>query len=340
MNRDSQNAMTNSNTLRMVDYNNNSEVQALAASKLSELIQTYATKLLVNIPHDETVTVCEYGCATGGSSIAPIKAIEEAAGRRKIKVIMNDLAMNDWDTLQTTIETKFPNIDFKYVAKTMYSPIAEDASIHLGFSCFAQHWLDNGAPTGLPDSAIWANQLPITCMERQSWGKASADNWTQKLLLRANEIIPGGRLIIHIHGSLNSGYLSEKFAATLQKAKARMMAEGELSQEQAFNLYLPQYCKSPAEIFSTLCTPEISSLWQIEEAHYQQLPCDELFEQNNIQRQIRFFKGFMDSTLRTSLNQTQVSKFWNHVSQLAMGDPNALTTNGMSTFMSLKRLDH
>ena len=145
MNPDSRIALTNSNTLRMVDYNSNSEVQALAASKLSELIKRYATKVLDHFPRDATVSVCEYGCATGGSSIMPIKAIEDASGRRKIKMIMNDLPMNDWDTLQATIEPKFPNIDFEYIAKTMYSPIAKDASIHLGYSCFAQHWLDNGA---------------------------------------------------------------------------------------------------------------------------------------------------------------------------------------------------
>ena len=119
-----------------------------------------------------------------------------------------------------------------------------------------------------------------------------------------------------------------------------MIEHKELSPEQANNLLIPQYCKSPSEIFSTLCTSEVSLVWQVEEAHYQQLPCDELFEQSDIQRQIRFLKGFMDSTLRTSLNQIQVTKFWNHVSKLAMGDLNALTTNGMSTFMSLKRLDH
>ena len=119
-----------------------------------------------------------------------------------------------------------------------------------------------------------------------------------------------------------------------------MIARGELSQEQATDLYVPQYCKSPAEIFSTLCKPEMSSLWQIEEAHYQQLPCDELFEQSNMQRQIRFLKGFMDSTLRLSLDQIQVTRFWNYVSELAMSDPSALTTNGMSTFISLKKLDN
>ena len=339
MNPDSRFAQANSNSLRMVDYNDNSEVQALASSMLSELIKRYASKLLEHFPCDVTVNVCEYGCATGGSSIVPIKAIEDALGTRKIKMIMNDLPMNDWDILQATIEPIFPNIDFEYVAKTMYSPIAKDASIHLGYSCFAQHWLDNGAPIGLPGDALWANQLPVNSFERQSWGKASRDDWDKKLLLRANEIIPGGWLIIHIHSSLNCGNLSEKFVATLQKAKARMIARGELSQEQATDLYVPQYCKSPAEIFSTLCTPEMSSLWQIEEAYYQQLPCDELFEQNNIQRQIRFLKGFMDSTLRSSLDQNQFTTFWNHVSELAMSEPGALTTNGMSTFITLKKLD-
>ena len=337
MNPVSRYVMTNSNSLRMIDYNDNSEVQAFAASKLSELIKKSAAKLIENIPVDEAVSVCEYGCATGGSSIAPIRAIEELAGERKIKIVMNDLPMNDWETLRATIETRFPTIDFDYVAKTMYSSINADASIHLGYSCFAQHWLDDGAPTGLPGDALWANQLPINCLERQSWKEISIENWRKKLLLRASEIIPGGRLVIHIHSSLNCGNLSEKFAATLQRAKAQMVADEELSSEQAANLYIPQYCKSPAEIFSILCTPEMSSLWQIEEAHYQQLPCDEVFDQNNIQRQISFLKGFMDSSLKISLNPMQILMFWDHVSQLARSDANSLTTNGMSTFISLKR---
>ena len=61
-------------------------------------------------------------------------------------------------------------------------------------------------------------------------GEKLRDTIGKKLLLRANEIIPGGKLIIHIHSSLNCGNLSEKFVATLQNAKARMIARGELSQ--------------------------------------------------------------------------------------------------------------
>ena len=48
----------------------------------------------------------------------------------------------------------------------------------------------------------------------------------------------------------------------------------------------------------------------------------------------------MDSTLRLSLDQIQVTRFWNYVSELAMNDPSALTTNGMSTFIRLKKLDN
>ena len=132
--------------------------------------------------------------------------------------------------------------------------------IHLGYSGFAQHWLDNGAPTALPGDALCVNQLPINCFERQSWGKASRDNWEKKLLLRANEIIPGSRPIIHFSSSFNCGNLSEKFVAIFQKAKALMIERGVLSQERATDLYVAQYCKLPAEIFSILCTLELSSL--------------------------------------------------------------------------------
>ena len=328
---------TNIDTLRMIEYNDNSEVQAMAASILSGLITKYAAKTIEDLPENGAVRICEYGCATGGSSIEPIKAIEGVASKRKLEIIMNDLPKNDWSTLQALIEKKFPNINFLYSAKTMYSPVAEAASIHLGFSCFAQHWLNGGAPTGLPGDALWANQLSPRCPEHESWQEASRDNWQKKLELRATEIIPGGRLILHIHSSLNDGALSERFATTLQKAKAKMIANNELSKDQALDLLVPQYCKSPAEIFNIVCTPKINSLWQLEEAHYQQLLCDEQLEQTNIQKQIKFLKGFMDSTLKLSLSTSQLTQFWQHVVELASEDETALTSNGMSTFMSLKR---
>ena len=140
----------NAHNLRMIDYNQHSEVQALAAKELSKLIKKYATKLAEELPANETIQICEYGCATGGSSIAPIRAIKDAMGRRKLILVMNDLPMNDWKNLKKTVEAEFPDINFKYIAKSMYAPITDNASTHLGYSCFAQHWLDNGAPTGLP----------------------------------------------------------------------------------------------------------------------------------------------------------------------------------------------
>ena len=330
--------MANASSLKMIDYNNNSEVQALAARKLSEILKKYTAELSENLPSDETVQICEYGCATGGSSIAPIKAIQEKTGKRNLKILMNDLPMNDWETLKNTVEKEFPDIDFRYTAKTMYSAIAENCSIHLGYSCFAQHWLDNGAPQGLPGDALWANQLHKDCPERQSWENASRDNWEKKLLMRAKEIVSGGMLVIHIQSSKICGNLSENFAVTLQKAKSSMIKNKEIDLEEANAMYIPQYCKSPAEIFNTLCTPKISSLWQLEEAHYEQLPCDILFDQKNINKQIKFLQGFMNSTLACSMTETQLAKFWGHVTRIAQSDVEALTSNGMSTFICLKRL--
>ena len=117
-----------------------------------------------------------------------------------------------------------------------------------------------------------------------------------------------------------------------------MIDREELSETQALDLYIPQYCKSPAEIFSVLCTPEVSALWRLEEAHYGQLSCDHLFAPNNIDQQLKFLKGFMDSTLEMSLDKVQLSRFWMHVRELAGNNPEALSSNGMSTFLILERL--
>ena len=70
-----------------------------------------------------------------------------------------------------------------------------------------------------------------------------------------------------------------------------MIAKGELSDEQVDAMHVPQHCKSPAEIFNSLCTLQISSLWQLEEAHYYQLSCDQMFQHNRAERQIDFLKA-------------------------------------------------
>ena len=80
------------------DYNENSASQASSAMKLIPVLQKLAKRLDSKLPDSVALSVCEYGCATGGSSIEPLNAIKEGCkvSKRPLKAAMNDLPGNDW----------------------------------------------------------------------------------------------------------------------------------------------------------------------------------------------------------------------------------------------------
>ena len=322
----------------MIDYNQNSYIQNLGSTFLSTIIKKHAKLLNKDIGRGQVVNIVEYGCSTGGSSLAPIRVLKDELSPRKIRVTMNDLPANDWATLKNVIEPAFPGISFTYVAKTMYEPITSEASVHLGYSCFAQHWLDGGAPVGLPGDALWANQRPLDCPNRKQWEIASRENWEKKLLCRAREIAPGGKLILHIQSAMNNGSLSESFAFTLMQAKCEMIKNQELSPEKASKMCIPEYMKTPAEIMSIVCAPNVSSLWNLEEAHYYQLPVGDSGKQTTVDKEIKVCRAFMDSSLSLSLSNAEISLFWRRVKKLACDDATTLSPSYMSTFLCLKRV--
>eukprot|EP00532_Pseudo-nitzschia_australis_P015739 CAMPEP_0168262440 /NCGR_PEP_ID=MMETSP0141_2-20121125/9716_1 /TAXON_ID=44445 /ORGANISM="Pseudo-nitzschia australis, Strain 10249 10 AB" /LENGTH=435 /DNA_ID=CAMNT_0008200861 /DNA_START=107 /DNA_END=1411 /DNA_ORIENTATION=- len=325
--------------LRMAsDYNCNSQVQLLGATILTPFIRRAAMQVSASLPKGKTFKVCEYGCATGGSSILPLTTIQDTIGDRPLDVNMVDLPMNDWDVLKSTVETKLPTINFSYVSKSMYLPICNDEEVHLAYSCYAQQWLSDGAPTGLPDGAIWANQLPRHSKQRKASEEASKRDWDNFLSLRSKEVVPGGIMVFLIQGSMSScGSLSEGFAATMQEAKKEMIAAGELSETQAQTMVVPEYGKSPMEILAQLSCSKNQCLWSVEELQHSIHPCGfveewrvrshkdpitaPLVADEIIKKQILFLRAFTDASLLKSLDQETLELYWLHVQRLADGNP-------------------
>ena len=339
-------------SLRMsINYNSNSSAQALGSSTLTPFLARVTTKLNESLPKGEVFNVYDYGCATGGSSIAPITAICDRIGDRKLRANMVDLPMNDWDVLRITVEPQFPDVDFVYKPQSMYLPIANEGTVHLGYSSYAQHWLGDGAPIGLPEGAMWANQLPPGHQDRLVWEESSKRDWETLLALRAREVVPGGFLVFHIQSSSSCGGLGEACAATMQQAKLEMIADGEISVEQARKMVVPEYLKSPTEILASVTSGANRLLWSVEELQYKKLPCplgedfcarseNDLggdFADKIIKQQIDMLRAFTDSSLELALDSEQLETFWARAQRLANGNPKKLEFDVMGTFIVLKR---
>jgi len=241
----------------MRDYSENSAAQNEAACLLSGMIEQVLGGMHFSVSSKSTyISVVEFGCATGSSSIDPLNKIMSAPkiNGRRICAIMNDLPLNDWDTLQTTLKEKVPTVDVQVSSRSMYNgTIASPGSVDIVYSCFAQHWLSKGVPCPLPvnTGALWGNQLaglPEYEDIHDKWTKASGDDWNRFLELRAEETRTGGVLMLLIYSALDDGSLAENLAEACRLAKKQCLLEGIFTVDEASRMCMPEYATTRDEI--------------------------------------------------------------------------------------------
>lgn len=351
------------------DYNDNSTSQSSAADELCQWLAKYTKDVAKD---QEVLNVAEYGCATGGSSISPLKTIfKHATDSYDYTVTLvsemaadacacsaasfltfltshnpnskNDLPFNDWNVLSSTVEPMFPLVKFQYSKESMYKGlVAPEGSLHVGYSCLAQHWLSVGPPSPLPGNCLWANQLPRHHPTRSIWAKASEDDWLTFLGLRAREFAKGGYLVLAIQASRVDGFLEEAAARTSTQAKEELLREGVLSEKEVAAMVMPEYLKSPAEILEPL---DGSDDWCVKEMHYWSLvdhpdridwEAGAKTDEEYVDGMVKEHQSFMSPSLH--LDSEKLELYWNRVRDLALQDPARMHSNTFLVYLTLKRI--
>jgi len=333
------------------NYNDNSALQASANVLITSWVQECAAATCRSLPAGTPLRVMEFGPATGGSSIKPIEAITASAGEmaRPVEVTMNDLPRNDWATLRKTVETAFPDVQFNFSRASMYKEcIAEEGTQHLGYSVYAQQWLDKGAPCGLDSSALWANQIQVGDPARSQWADASKRDWVRFLELRAREIAKGGHFVLVISGSNPDGSLEECLAATMLKAKAELASEGVLTEEEVPRFNVPEYHKSAIEVLEPLACEELKQVWKVCDFKFCTMKCPymeklengDAFEADIVEEALSFLKAFCNPSLLEGVrgDTAKLDKFWERVVKIAGGRVQGLASNFRTIFLRLERV--
>lgn len=328
----------------MSNYNEASAAQQHGADLVCGYLPKLVADSLKMLPKGSSLHVVEFGCATGGSSIAPLKVIENVVAD-KVKMVMtfNDLPLNNWDVLKATVEPNFDAVTFKYCKNSMYEGrVAPPGTLHIGYSVYAQHWLNGGCPCALPGGAMWASQLPSDHPLRAAWARASKTDWDRFLQLRAEEFAAGGHLIVHIQAANVDGGLEEKFADTMAAAKASLLADGILTVEEARGMCLPEYAKTPAEVLEPLLG---SASWKLVDFHFSHFGCpyakkvreEKYCESEVIKESLACLKAFCNSSLLSAASSHKVEQFWTRVSELARSIDSA-EHNYAGIVVALRRL--
>jgi len=181
-------------------YDQHSEAQAEATLRQEARLRKAVGHLNLISPE---LRIMDYGCGPGRDSITAFHTILQALRNRDpelpVVAVHNDQIGNDWNGLFANISS--PNgylhdahkIRVEASIGSFFEPVATFGSVDFGISFAASHWLSSAVRIPSPGSLFFCD-LPQPA--RTDVAAIAARDWTDFLRRRADELKPGGWLIV------------------------------------------------------------------------------------------------------------------------------------------------
>jgi hypothetical protein len=231
-------------------YDAHSSFQARTAASGGALLAKAVEAL--TLPANGQVTVADYGCSEGRNSMAIVGealTLLAARGASDMAVLHNDLPTNDWGTLAANLAgpdsylRTFPTARPLFAPHGFFERVTLPASVTLGTSGSAAHWLSAqppgiDMPRSLYRSDAPPDQLPKIVAQ-------AAGDWTAFLSARADELQPGGILLVQMLGSDDS------------VDPVRVSAAALMGLMNTCILDLVDSGEIPAEVYARYCFPVV-----------------------------------------------------------------------------------
>lgn len=187
-------------------YDAHSTFQADVAASGAALLKEAVARL--TLPADGKVAVADYGCAEGRNSTATIATalgFLAARGVAEPVVLHNDLPANDWVELAKNLSgeasylRQFPQARALFAPHGFFERVTLAASVTLGTSGSAAHWLSRQPPGLDMPRSLYRSDAPPEQLTKILVQAAS--DWQAFLAARAEELQPGGVLLVQMLGS-------------------------------------------------------------------------------------------------------------------------------------------
>jgi hypothetical protein len=242
-------------------YDDHSEYQRATAASGAAII----AELIAGAPLPAgggMFVIADYGSSTGRNSAASVRtAVDAVRSRRpdqRLAVIHNDLPTNDWNELFANVaaaprgyahaagEPVLPLAS----AGSFFEPAAPSASVHLGLSFSAAHWLRSQPQLDLPAGFYFSEADGDV---RAALAAQAAADWVAFLSARGADLTPGGRLLVQMVGTDETeparpqGVTARRLMAAMDAVAGELVAAGKLEGAVRDRYILPVYARTPAE---------------------------------------------------------------------------------------------
>jgi hypothetical protein len=156
----------------------------------------------------DPIVIADYGSSQGKNSLAPmrtaIRCLRARVGsERPIIVVHVDQHANDFNTLFDVLHsnpdrysTDDLNVFPSAIGRSFYERVFPREQVDLGWCSYAAVWLSR-VPALIPGHIV---SLASVGDVRAAFDRQAADDWKLFLALRAQELRPGGRLVVVLPG--------------------------------------------------------------------------------------------------------------------------------------------
>ncbi|KAI5650120.1 hypothetical protein M9H77_36125 [Catharanthus roseus] len=219
----------------------------------------------------KAICIADLGCSSGPNTFLAVYEIINTIDKKRnslvhkspeYQIYMNDLPNNDFNTIFKSLSNfkeklrkqmgpGFGPCFFSAVPGSFYDRLLPNKSLHFVHSSYSLMWLSK-----VPD-LIEINKGNIYLSNTSPPGVVKAylkqfqRDFSTFLQYRAEELVPGGAMVLTIlgrkskdHSSKESGYVWE----LLSKALNQLVTKGLIEEEKLDSFNIPQYTPSPAEV--------------------------------------------------------------------------------------------
>ena len=301
-------------------YDASSEYQRRTAASDEERLRAAVSR--VSMPKG-AFTIVDYGAATGRNSIHAVRMAVEAVRQRvataPVICVHNDLFTNDWNGLFANLASSpdsYLRLDPPPVAMaapgSFYDVVVPAASVQLGVSFSAAHWLRTQPQLAVPGGISFSE---ATGAARVALREAAATDWRRFLECRATELTAGGRLIVGCVGTQVEAdgieHVTARKLLLLMAAIVDDMANaGRLRTDVVRNYVFPTYARTVSEAVAPVAdaNAQLGDLFTVEVAETHAVPnpyLDRYRSDGDAPRYARdyaaFVRAFSGSALRDGL---------------------------------------
>ena len=237
-------------------YNRSSRVQAAGLAAAIPLLR-HAAETAPLAPAPEPIVIADYGCSEGHNSLLPMR--ETIAGLRQrvgisrtISVVHTDLPSNDFSALFEALESD-PDSYLRgeqatfasAVGRSFYRQLLPSNSVTLGWSSWSVQWLSR-TPALIPDQVQVAYSHDANACA--AFARQAAEDWHAFLVHRADELRPGGQLVVLSMAKTDNGDFGYRLVIdALIGALMDLAAEGVVSAAEIEKMAIPTYGRTRAE---------------------------------------------------------------------------------------------